>query len=249
MTTSANMSTHIALVTGASAGIGQATAERLLDRGTKVICVARNLERLKACFGDRGDNVFILPLDVTDGAAVAGLLDQLPPAWRDIDILVANAGSDVGGRKRFDEGDVEDWASTVEINVTGVIRACHVVIHGMLQRGRGHIVILGSIAGLRTYPGGNIYAATKYAVRAFTDGLRRDYANDPLRITEILPGLVRTEFAEARFRGDQGRAEDYYASFPAYLAPGDIAESIMFALDQPAHVNIGQIVIAPTGDK
>lgn len=239
----------VALVTGASVGIGRAIAEQLLDRGIKVICAARNAERLKTVYGDRGDDVLILSLDVTDGPAVSGLHDLLPPAWRDIDILVANAGSDVGGRRRFDEGDVEDWASTVETNVTGVVRTCHAIIPGMLERQRGHVVILGSVDGYGTRPNASIYAATKHAVRAFSDGLRLDYKNDPIRITEIMPGLVRTGFAEARFRGDQDRAADYYASFPAYLDPGDIASAVLFALDQPAHVNIGQIIVTPTGNK
>ena len=133
----------VALVTGASVGIGKAIAMRLLEQDARLIAVARNGERLEACFHDHGDSVHVLPLDVTDGPSVAGLIENLPQPWREIDILVANAGSDVGGRRPFCDGDVEDWASTVETNVNGVIRICHAIMPGMLARGRGHIVILG----------------------------------------------------------------------------------------------------------
>lgn len=239
----------VALVTGASVGIGRAIAMRLLEQDARLIAVARNGERLEACFSDHGDSVHVLPLDVTDGPAVASLIGNLPEDWREIDILVANAGSDVGGRRAFCDGDVEDWASTVETNVNGVVRVCHAVLPGMLARGRGHVVIVGSVDALGTRPGGNVYAATKHAVHALADGLRQDYPNDPVRITEILPGLVRTGFAEARFRGDVERADAYYESFPAYLDPDDIARSTIFALNQPHEVNIAQMVIVPTGDK
>ncbi|MEM7224779.1 MAG: SDR family oxidoreductase [Pseudomonadota bacterium] len=240
---------RIALVTGASSGLGLATADGLLDSGLKVIFAARNQERLERLCAERGPNALAFSLDVTDGAAVAGLLDALPETWREIDVLVANAGSDVGGRQRFDEGAVADWSSTIETNVNGVVRVCHAVIPGMLARGRGHVVTIGSIAGLSTYAGGVIYSASKYAVRAFTEGLRKDYKQDPIRITEILPGLVRTGFAAARFGGDQDKAAEFYDSFPAALTPEDIAAATLFALEQPQHVNIAQIVVTPTGDK
>jgi NADP-dependent 3-hydroxy acid dehydrogenase YdfG len=239
----------IALVVGASRGIGQAIAEDLLDRGLRVICTARKLENLEEVCAGRDGKAYPLALDVTDAAASAACIESLPDDWREIEVLVANAGSDVGGRRRFDEGDMADWAATVETNVIGLMAVCHAVLPGMLARGRGHIVTLGSIAGLRTYPGGNVYAATKYAVRAFTDGLRRDYKNDPIRITEVLPGLVRTGFAEARYRGDSNKAAEFYDSFPAALEARDIAAATLFALEQPRQVNISQIVVVPTGDK
>ena len=239
----------IALVTGASVGIGRALAEGLLEQGLKVICAARRREKLEEIFAGRGEQALVWPLDVTDGAAVAGLLDALPADWRDIEVLVANAGSDVGGRRAFAAGEMADWASTIETNVTGLIRVCHVVLPGMLARGRGHLVTLGSIAGLSTYADGAVYSASKYAVRAFTEALRQDYKNAPIRITEILPGMVRTGFAEARFRGDAETAAKFYESFPATLAAEDIAAAVHFALAQPPQVNIAQIVVTPTGDK
>ena len=240
---------RIALVTGASRGLGLAIADALLARGLKVIFAARGQALLEELCATRGENALPLALDVTDGPAVAGLLETLPEAWRAIDVLVANAGSDVGGRQRFDQGEVADWASTVEINVTGVMRICHAVIPGMLARGRGHVVTLGSIAGLGTYAGGTVYSASKYAIRAFTEALRKDYKNEPIRITEILPGLTRTGFAAARFGGDQDKAAEFYDSFPGALEPEDIAAAVLFALGQPQHVNIAQIVVTPTDDK
>ena len=239
----------VCLVTGASVGIGRAIAESLLARGHRVICVARNKDKLTAVFAEYGENALLLSLDVTDGPAVAGLVDTLDPAWREIEVLVANAGSDVGGRRRFDQGAMADWASTIDTNVTGLMRFCHALLPGMLERRRGHIVTLGSIAGLETYAGGAVYSATKYAVRAFTEALRKDYRQEPIRITEILPGLVRTGFAEARFKGDADKAAAFYDSFPAALSAEDIAAAVIFALEQLPQVNIGQIVVTPTGDK
>ena len=239
----------IALVTGASSGIGRALVEQLLGQGIKVICTGRREAPLTELVNGRLADALPLPLDVCDQGDVAGLMERLPEAWRSIDILVANAGSDVGGRQRFDQGSMEDWASTIETNVTGLMRICHAVIPGMLSRGKGHIVTLGSVSGLSTYAGGTAYSASKFAVRAFTEALRKDYKHDPIRITEILPGLVRTAFATARHRGDNEKAASYYDSAAAALDADDIAETILFALRQPPHVNIAQIVVTPTGDK
>lgn len=238
-----------ALVTGASSGIGRAIAEGLLDRGTNVICVSRNTDPLEGVGDGRAGLAHLLAADVSDPDAMAGLPDRLPPELSEIDILIASAGSDVGGRRRFDEGAMEDWAQTIDTNVIGLMRCCHAVLPGMLERGRGHIVTLGSVAGLGTYAGGSVYSASKYAVRAFTESLRKDYLTDPIRITEILPGLIRTGFAQARHRGDQGKADAFYDAAPAALEPEDVAAAVFFALEQPAQVNIGQIVVTPTGNK
>lgn len=235
----------VALVTGASAGIGAAAAKALTARGARVICAARSEDRLKD-LAKTLEGAHALPLDVTDADSVAGLLERLPKELREIDILVANAGSDIGGRQRFDQGQVGDWAKTVETNVTGVIRLCHAVIPGMLARKRGHVVTLGSTAGLRTFPKGSVYGATKFAVRAFTEALRADYGDTAIRISEILPGMTRTEFATARFHGDTERAKAFYDSFPGTLKPEDIADAIVYALSRPAHVTVAQMVVVPT---
>lgn len=239
----------VALVTGASSGIGKAVADDLLEAGLRVICLGRSAERLAEAFPDETQTVLRLGLDVADPDFAAKLQDALPADWSEIDILVASAGSDVGGRRRFDAGDMADWAQTIETNVTGLMRACHAVLPGMLERGRGHVVTLGSIAGLYTYPGASVYAATKHAVHAFTDGLRQDFPGEAVRITEVLPGMVRTGFAAARHKGDEATAEAFYDSWPATLTAADISASVLFALSQPDHVNIAQIVVTPTGAK
>ncbi len=239
----------VALVTGASSGIGLATAERLLEQGVRVIAAARRREPLEAAFKDAGERVLLHPLDVTHGPAVAALPGALPEGWREVDIVVANAGSDVGGRRRFDEGEIEDWAGTIETNVTGVMRVCHALLPGMLARGRGHLVLLGSTSGLYVYPSGNAYAASKHAIHAFASLLRQDYKTAPLRVTEVLPGMVRTGFASARHHGDEAKAEAFYEAWPATIEADDIARAVLYALSQPPQVNIAQITVTPTGDK
>jgi NADP-dependent 3-hydroxy acid dehydrogenase YdfG len=236
----------VALVTGAGSGIGAAVAEQLAARGVRVICAGRRLERLTPVVGRLGAGALALELDVADPQSTASLLERLPQALRRIDILVNNAGHDVGGRKRFDLGDVEEWASIIETNVVGMIRVTHAVAQGMVARGRGHIVNLGSTAGLRVYRSGSIYNASKFAVRAFTEGLRMDYADTDIRITEVLPGITRTEFAASRLHGDRARGADYYARFPGTIAAADVARAVLYALEQPPEVTIAQLVVVPT---
>lgn len=236
----------VALITGASSGIGASTAARLADKGAMVICVGRNRQRLADVALRLGDRGHALELEITDPNATAGLLERLPEELRAIDVLINNAGHDIGGRQRFDLGDVNDWASIVETNVIGMIRVSHAIAKGMVARGRGHIVNVGSVAGQRVYRHGSIYNASKYAVRALTEGLRLDYADTDIRVTEILPGLTRTGFATARFHGDQTQGRGYYDQAPAAMAPDDVARAILFALEQPAHVTIAQLVVVPT---
>jgi 3-hydroxy acid dehydrogenase/malonic semialdehyde reductase len=236
----------VALVTGASSGIGGALAAMLVERGVRAICAARDPERLSAAVARLGERAHALQLDVADPASTAGLLERLPEELRAIDILVNNAGHDAGGRKLFHEGAVEDWAAIVETNVIGLIRVTHAVLPGMLERGRGHVVNLGSVAGLRVFRNGSVYHASKYAVRALTEALRADYSNTEIRVTEILPGLTRTNFAKARFHGDEAKGAAYYERFPATMAPEDIARAAIFALEQPPQVTIAQIVVVPT---
>lgn len=236
----------IALVVGASAGIGAATAHALAARQVRVICASRDKGRLDQLVARLGQGAHALELDVTDPESVVSLVGRLPAELRDIDILVAGAGHDIGGRQRFDEGEVEDWAQIIETNVTGMIRVCHAVIPGMLTRGRGQVVTLGSTAGLRVHADYSVYNTSKHAVRAFTEALRTDYKGTDLRVTEILPGLTRTEFAARRYRGDEAKGQAYYEGFPGLLEAEDIARAIVFALEQPAHVNVAQMVITPT---
>lgn len=234
----------IALVTGASSGIGEAICRRLAADGFRVIGSARDSARLEGLAADLGECFHALRLDLTERDSVGKFLATLPAAWRAIDVLVNNAGHDSGGRRRFDEGSADQWCEIIETNVQGLIRVTHALIDGMLERGQGHIVNLGSIAGIRPYATGSAYVASKYAVHGFSDTLRLDYAGKGIRVTEIMPGLVRTGFA-ARRLGDSGKAKEFYDSFDACLQPTDVAATVAFALAQPDHVEIAQLVVLP----
>jgi NADP-dependent 3-hydroxy acid dehydrogenase YdfG len=239
---------NTALVTGASSGIGEAIAVALVDQGYRVICAARRLDKLAELTGRLGSQAHALELDVTDGSSVESLHARLPEDWQSIDILVNNAGHDKGGRRRFDEGNAADWADIIDTNVTGLVRTTHAVIPAMIERDHGHIVNIGSIAGISSYANSTIYSGSKHAVHGFSESLRLDYAGTGIRVTEILPGMVRTNFALARWR-DQARADSFYDDFGVCLAPEDIARTVLFAIQQPSHVVISQLVVVPSGQR
>lgn len=249
MTALFDLTDKIVLIAGATAGIGASTAEALIGAGARVVLGGRRMERLREMQAELGDKALALELDVTDADSAASTVDRLPAEWRDIHALVVTAGHDIGGRARFDGASADDWASIIETNVIGTMRICRAVIDGMVERSGGHIVTLGSISGFKTYAGGTAYNASKFATRGFTDALRLDFRTDDLRITEVLPGLVRTEFATQRLRGNEAGADAFYDKAPATLDPEDVAASILFALSQPAHINISQIVVCPTHNK
>lgn len=240
------MDSRIALITGAASGIGRATCDALLARGWKVIATGLNQGPLDRMAADASGQLHGLSFPVQDIDAVQQSVDDLPANWTNIDLLVNAAGHDVGGRKRFDEGTAEDWQAIIETNVTGTMNVCHAVIPGMLVRGQGHVINLGSIAGFATYAGGTAYNASKFAVRGFTEALAKDYADTPIRVTEILPGMTKSGFATARHKGDVKTADAFYDSFEQILLPEDVAGAILWALDQPPHVTVSQIVIRPT---
>ncbi|UCH38799.1 MAG: SDR family oxidoreductase [Gammaproteobacteria bacterium] len=242
MTTGSNG--KIALVTGASAGIGEAICRSLVAKGHRVVASGRNRTKLDALAGELGEALAPLVLDVTDAAAVANLTGNLPAGFERIDILINNAGHDTGGRRRFDEGSADQWCDIVETNVQGLIRVTRALIDGMLERGDGHIINLGSIAGLKPYATGTAYVTSKYAVHGLSETLRLDYAGRGIRVTEIMPGLVRSGFAEQRL-GDAEAAREFYDSFAACLQPQDVAETVAFAIAQPRHVEIAQLVVLP----
>lgn len=233
-----------ALVSGASSGIGAAICRRLVENGFRVVALARNEARLRDLCDGLGANCHPLALDITDADAIANLDDLLPQDCRAIEVLVNNAGHDVGGRRPFEEGSADQWCDIVETNVQGTIRLTHALVHGMLARARGHIVNLGSIAGLRPYATGSAYVTSKYAVHGFSESLRLDFAGRGIRVTEIMPGLVRTGFAEQRL-GDAQRAREFYDSFAQCLDAEDVARTVLFALQQPSHVEIAQLVVLP----
>jgi len=232
------------LVTGANGGIGKAICRSLVAKGHRVVATARDPAKLVPLADESGGALQTLALDVNDGGAVARLPAALAPGFDQIDILVNNAGHDTGGRRRFDQGSAEQWCDIVDTNVQGMIRVTHALIGGMLERGHGHIVNLGSIAGLKPYATGTAYVTSKYAVHGFSETLRLDYAGQGIRVTEIMPGLVRSGFATQRL-GDAAQAQAFYDSFDACLQPADVAETVAFALAQPPHVEIAQLVVLP----
>jgi NADP-dependent 3-hydroxy acid dehydrogenase YdfG len=230
-----------AVVTGASAGIGAATARLLASHGCRVSAGARRTERLGEAVAGGG---FAAPLDVTDPASVARFLAAARDAHGPIDVLVNNAGK-AKGLATILEGDPAHWREMIETNVMGVLHMTRGVLPEMVQRGRGHIVMLGSLAAHETYEKGGVYCASKRALQAITAAIRLETVGTGVRVTSIDPGLVETEFSEVRFDGDRERAAKVYAGLTP-LSADDVAECIWFAVNRPAHVDIDCILIKPT---
>ena len=191
-----------------------------------------------------GTSVLIGALDVRDGEACREVVEGLPPSWRDVDILVNNAGLS-RGMAPLHQGLLSDWEEMLDTNVKGLLYLTRLVVPGMVARGRGHVVNIGSIAGHEVYPGGNVYCASKHAVHALSQGLRMDLVGTPLRVTEISPGMVETEFSVVRFHGDAERAGKVYQGLKP-LCGEDVAACALWAVQQPAHVQVNEIVVMPT---
>ncbi len=238
----------VALVTGAGGGIGARVAARIAEIGCRVICAGRRLDRVEAVAQGLNGRGMALALDVTDPASVESLLSRLPGDWRQVEILVNNAGHDAGGRRPFHQGSAEQWADIIDTNVTGLVRVTRALIEGMRDRNRGHVVNIGSIAGTRPYATGALYSASKHAVHGFSESLRLDYVDTGIRVTEIMPGMVKTDFAFHR-SGDPAQAERFYQDFGTCLDPDDVARSVAFALQQPDHVVISELVVVPISQK
>jgi NADP-dependent 3-hydroxy acid dehydrogenase YdfG len=238
---------RVALVTGASSGIGVAAARALAGEGAGLILVARRGDRLENLAGElraTGVRVTTRALDVRDAPAVQEAIEALPQEWASIDILVNNAGLS-RDLTPVHEGDPGAWREMIETNVLGLLHLTRAVLPGMVLRRRGHVVNLGSVAGREAYPGGNVYCATKSAVRMLNRGLRLDLAGGPVRVTTVDPGMVETEFSLVRFRGDEERASSVYRGMSP-LRPEDVAEAILWCLTRPPHVNVEEIVLWPT---
>lgn len=229
---------RLALVTGASAGIGAATARALTAAGARVLLAARRRDRLEALSAELPGSS-VLELDVRDAAGVAAALE--PHA---IDLLVANAGL-ARGTALLQDGDPEEWSLVIDTNIKGVLNCLRPVLPRMIERGAGDVVLLGSVAGRQVYPGGNVYNASKFAVHAIYQALRLDAKGTGVRFTTVDPGMVETEFSMVRLDGDQDRADKVYAGMTP-LRPEDVADAIVYAVTRPAHVNIGEIVLWPT---
>jgi 3-hydroxy acid dehydrogenase / malonic semialdehyde reductase len=229
---------RLALVTGASSGIGAATARALHAAGARLVLVARRAERLRELAQELpGSQTF--PLDVRDASAVLAALGQQP-----FDLAVANAGLGLG-LAPLQEGDPEDWSTMIDTNVKGLLHTLRAVTPGMQSRGCGDVVLLGSVAGRQVYPGGNVYCSTKWAVRGIYESLRLDLAGSGVRVSTVDPGLVETDFSLVRYKGDAARAKRVYENIDA-LQPEDIADAILYVVTRPSHVNIGEIVIWAT---
>jgi 3-hydroxy acid dehydrogenase/malonic semialdehyde reductase len=242
---SQDLAQKIAFITGASSGIGLATARAFAAQGARLLLAARRQERLDAQRSTLAGaaDVHTLQLDVTDHAAVERAIAALPQEWQAIEILVNNAGLSRGLDKVY-EGKRQDWEEMIDTNVKGLLYVTRTVVPGMVARGRGHIVNIGSTAGRMTYPNGAVYCATKAAERSITEGLREDLLGTPLRVTTVDPGMVETEFSEVRFRGDKTRAAQVYENITP-LTPEDVADAIVYAVTRPAHVNISEVLLTP----
>ena len=236
---------RVALVTGASSGIGRATARALHREGASLVIVARRLDRLEELATEltssgAGD-VLVIRLDTTDREGVISTLAELPEPFHDIDILVNNAGKALG-LSTLHEGDPDDWDEMIDTNVKGLLYVDRAVVPGMVARGSGQVVHVGSIAGHEVYPNGNVYCATKAAVDALTRSLRLDLNGTGVRVSTVDPGLVETEFSLVRFKGDAERAARPYNDLEP-LTPEDVAEAILFMVTRPAHVNVAEVIL------
>ncbi len=234
----------IACITGASSGIGRATAQSLAKEGFDLILCGRRIERLEDLQASLSVNSIILTFDVSNQSSVIQAFDSLPTQWKNIDVLVNNAGN-AHGMSAIQEGDVTDWDAMMSSNVTGLLYVSKEVIKGMVERKSGHIINLSSIAGKQTYPNGNVYCASKAAVEALSAGMRQDLNPFGIKVSNVAPGAVNTEFSEVRFKGDQAKAEAVYAGFEPLLAE-DVAELIRYIVMAPAHVNLADVTILPT---
>lgn len=239
----------IVFISGASSGIGKACAELFAQAGAKVILCARSVEKvqeiadvLKAQYQT---DALALKLDVQDKNAVNEIVDTLPSEWKKIDILVNNAGL-ARGLEKLHQGDVEDWEAMIDTNVKGLLYLTRKIVPQMLEnKVNGHVINIGSIAGIHAYPGGAVYCATKSAVKFLSDGLRMDVVDTPIRVTNIQPGMVETNFSVIRFHGDQGKAGNVYAGIKPLVAE-DIADIVVYAASAPAHVQICEVTVTPT---
>jgi NADP-dependent 3-hydroxy acid dehydrogenase YdfG len=236
----ANRSRPVAVVTGASSGIGAATAVALGRRGYQIVAGARRLTRVRRVVGDLG---MALPLDVTDQESIDGFVGKVAEAFGRIDVLVNNAGLALGLAPIAQARD-EDWIGMWQVNVLGLMRVTRACMPLLRKAKHGHIVNLGSIAGFETYKGGAGYTASKHAVRAISRTMRLELNGEPIRVTEIAPGMVETEFSTVRFSGDRKAAKAVYQGVKPLVAE-DIADCIVFAVTRPAHVDIDEIVIRP----
>ena len=238
----------IILITGASSGIGEGCARKFASEGAKLILNSRSADKLEALAQELkekyGTACYVLPFDVRNRKAAADALASLPEEWKAIDVLINNAGLVIGMDKEH-EGDLDEWDIVIDTNIKSLLAMTRMVVLGMVERGCGHIINIGSIAGDAAYPGGSVYCATKAAVKALSDGLRIDLVDTPLRVTNIKPGMVETNFSVIRFRGDKEKADNVYKGIRP-LTGEDIAEVAYFAASAPEYMQIAEVLVMPT---
>ena len=237
----------IVLITGATSGIGLACAQKFAANGDKLILTGRNQQRLTEISNDlktKGTEVITLAFDVRNREEAQNSLNTLPADWQAIDVLVNNAGLALGLEPEY-EGNLDDWDVMIDTNIKGLLTMTRLIVPGMIERNRGHIINIGSVAGDAAYAGGNVYCATKAAVKALSDGLRIDVADTPIRVTNLKPGLVETNFSNIRFKGDTERAKKLYTGIKP-LTGDDIADTAVYAANAPEHVQIAEVLILAT---
>ncbi len=238
----------IVLITGATSGIGEGCARRFAIGGYNLILMGRNvekLEQLKRELSEKyGSEVLALAFDIRNREAAKKAVDYIPANMRNIDVLVNNAGLALGLDREY-EGNMEEWDQMVDTNIKGLLTMTRLVVPGMVERNHGHVINIGSVAGDAAYAGGNVYCATKAAVKALSDGLRIDVAHTNVRVTNIKPGLVQTHFSNVRFRGDDARADKVYEGVKP-LTGDDIADVVFYAASAPEHVQIAEVLVLAT---
>jgi 3-hydroxy acid dehydrogenase / malonic semialdehyde reductase len=241
------MKGKIALITGATSGIGEGCAKKFAEGGYDVILTGRNaakLDELKALLSADGTEVLTLCFDVRNREAAKQALESMPGQWKEIDVLVNNAGLACGLEPEY-EGSFDDWDQMIDTNIKGLLTMTRLIVPGMVERNRGHVINIGSVAGDAAYAGGNVYCATKSAVKALSDGLRIDLAHTCVRVTNVKPGLVETHFSNVRFHGDDARADKVYEGITP-LNGDDIADVVYYAASAPAHVQIAEVLVLAT---
>lgn len=241
------MERKVALITGATSGIGEACARKFANGGYDLVITGRNVDRLKAVEQQTrqlGADVLALEFDVRDRKAAAAAVESLKGKWAVIDVLINNAGLALGLDKEY-EGDLDDWETMVDTNVKGLLTMTRLIVPGMVERNKGHVINIGSVAGDAAYAGGSVYCATKAAVKAITDGLRIDVAHTAVRVTNVKPGLVETNFSVVRFHGDKQRADNVYKGIKP-LTGDDIADVAFYAASAPEHVQVAEVLVLAT---
>lgn len=234
-------------ITGATSGIGEGCARKFAAMGSNLILNGRNtekLESLKKELTTQGVEVLTLPFDVRDRKAMQEAVDSLQGQWKHVDVLINNAGLVIGMDKEH-EGSLDEWDIVIDTNIKALLAMTRLIVPGMVERGCGHVINIGSIAGDAAYAGGSVYCATKAAVKALSDGLRIDLVDTPVRVTNIKPGMVETNFSVIRFRGDQDKADAVYKGIRP-LTGDDIADVVYYAASAPAHVQIAEVLVMPT---